>query len=211
MRTQVFFSMILMSMLTLVLATCTKDKGKGNDGRSVEFITADGKITGGEIFTYKDKVIPTSLHYKIHYHLGGNFISTETYPYNNKSFTMTLPIPTSDQLTDIAFYFNYEDAVITPSDVKIGTGGVKGVWLMNVALKNLNNDNYRFKKGDGYIPEFFYADKACTITGSEFKNFRLRQGWNMIVKIFAEDVTDTSEVYYFTADVPAGFYWITEP
>lgn len=201
---------------TLVITV--EQKGIQND--SIGFITADGKITGGEIF---GESVKSGIAYEIGLIWRDNSESSaKSYPYSNKNFDITLPVPKPA----LQGAFNPE-LNTAPSDAKFSYCNLVfengTLELTNIPIQNLGDEKYKVKQGEGYV-NFIYASKASTINGTYtesygegvgsqtfvFNNCQFRQSWNEMVLLAVEDADeDGSLVINVTAnDAASSFRWV---
>lgn len=215
----------MLAIYTLI--SCDKEKDTTPD-RDKIYLTADGKITGGEIFGEK---IPSELTWVLTRMDSDNendSYSPVTYPYANKNFDITLSTPTANQLG--ALVGQSTSLTMTPGDMKFSSAALLHangyIELTNIAWQNISDvnseNNYKVKKGEGYV-RFIYASKAGIVNGTlveeteakqtiVFTNCQFRQGWNEMVVIATQDAAaDGSVTINITANnTPSTFKWVTQ-
>lgn len=207
-----------------------EQKGTTQNGDKPEtiatYITPEGKIAGGEILGENQ---PTELKWIMMRmdDTSVDYYSPTSYPYTGKTFDITLPTPSDNLLgAFVADYTNTTDFTIVPGNAKFSHSALNydggALSLTNLSWQDKTNQNYKMKKGDGYV-EFIYASKAVTVNGTiigefdqpqtfHFTNCTFRQGWNEMVMIAAEDAAADGSVTInaTTNNAPSTFRWIAQ-
>ncbi|MDR2563415.1 MAG: BACON domain-containing protein [Prevotellaceae bacterium] len=155
-------------------------------------------IVTGSIVDIPDTVIVTHIKLMVHDNEGDDEVLT-TVPYQNGSFTMTLPTTIDNKfLSSISRDFNTDSLTFSAPNAK-GTedcsfyayNGAESLCLLYMGTDNEDVD----------ADDLYYIDRDCTITGSysgdrsgdgiiddiAIYNLDLKAGWNWIYEIYNGD------------------------